>query len=349
VNPRRIMSLIAASLLSACSGASNDTLPAHRVAFPGFSAEVPDGKVTEESGGPSAGRRKIQLDSAPVFDWFKNGARKNGTLVISWTNDSVDHEQWSTELLPAMATAIGQADAKVLVDRQLDERRWIAAVGKPTLPMAVGIVRCDPRFTVQFVFGYYLDLDTQLHALQTIMDSVKCEVTAANLAGTTFATRLPATFGRVEAMDMQIYRSVDGENLVVNDTQGNLLRAPALLRPVVDALVGAALGAKPGETTTNIVTDAHRAGSEPATLMRLTSRASNTSVYVGALWCERAGVTGMMIWFAPEMTDARAAERFSQIDCPGAPSTESPPFEPLLAAACKDGNATACEIEKEPR
>jgi hypothetical protein len=87
---------------------------------------------------------------------------------------------------------------------------------------------------------------------------------------------------------------------------------------------------------------------EPNSLYGVQGSQSQGSVYVGTVQCKQQKLALWSVWSAPTGDDRLAVERFSQVGCPGTPSTPSPTFQSLVESACAGGDAEACKLRDTP-
>jgi len=334
---------------AACSQTSTSELEFRRVELPGFSLLLPNGEVTASSKTPAAGEHKLKLETSLV-DHLRHDVAINGGVSVSWGAGSSTHEEWQRDYLPLYVSSLAQSvpGSRILDQGKIDENSWYAVIGTDRAPLAIGVLRCDPSFEVEVSYAHYHSLQPQLRDLKKILRSVRCAVTEKNLAPLIASTRLPAKFGAVSASNPQSYRSLDGEYLGLNFSAGNPASNRKTYLVVVNAVIEHTYNVKVDTSQIQEVALPTGSQSEPAVLLRVDVPPDKGRIYVGLVYCERDDLSVVSIWSAPEVSDPLALERLGQVDCPGAPSAPSPPFEPMVQAACEAGDKVACEVRENP-
>lgn len=331
-------SLPAFLLAAGCSEDPHRQL--RKVDLPGFSIQLPEGEIVTSGNSPTDGKHAV---SVSMSMWSGAGLLASQELEVHWSNRAFPPEVWSQRLLPSLASALsaGNPDAKVLEEKALGDDRWLYIVGTEDSPAGVGVVNCDPRFSVMVSYVRYQDRARLSAGLEDILRSVRCAVTDANRAPVLAATRLPAAFGRVEShLGAQAYRSIDGEYLGITTTSNlRLLDDVDGVRNITRATIHGMLGVEVGEM--QIVPGG---GADAATLLLRASRAGGSPLYVGYRRCASQSLAVGVLWMAPRTSDEDAATRMGWIGCPGAPSSSPPEFSEVAARACAEGNQDACKL-----
>jgi hypothetical protein len=302
---------------------------------------LPRGKITESAKAPLGGSHKV--DVAPsLLGMLAKREVPTPKLAVDWSSQAYTQEEWSRDSIPIFSKALGKPTqaAKVVSQETLSKDRWIHLLMVSDVPLAIGVVRCDPKFMVTLIYGHYRDPSRQMRETRDILESVKCAVTDRNRGGLSAATRLPATFGRTAETDFTGYKSLDGEVLMVNFTTGNVSRDKAIYKTVVRALVSQISGSDLPESSLEYV--ASPPVQRPAALVKVRIPGSEGLLYVGSQFCAPHEQSLMMIWTAPHASDALAQERLGQLGCPGDPTTDLPPFRQIAADACARGEVSAC-------
>jgi hypothetical protein len=320
-----------------------------RVELPGFSVMLPAGKRVATSEAPSAGKHHLKLTGSFVDHWLRDTVI-DGNVIVEWTSQASTREEWDSLFLPMLVASLNTTipGSKVLKDEQIDDSRWMSIIGKHRVPLAVGVVRCDESFQVMITYAHSHLIEPQADDMREILRSVSCHVAAANRARILAVTRLPEKFGVVDSTEVQMFRSLDGEVVVLNFTSGDVQRDPGMYRTVIKALLGTVYEARIADSQMIAVPVPDGLHPGRASLLRVNLPAAGGITYVGAINCAPQRQSLMSIWSAPETSDALALERFGQVDCPGAASTPSPSFDSLVQAACRSGDQIACGIQAHP-
>lgn len=332
----------ACAIIVTLTGCARDTSEAQRATLPGFSVELPRGRVITTSTRPTAGKHAVQLPSPPWSNFFNSGERSYRELEVNWSTNAMPRAAWSSQLIPALAPKIAAAgpNPKILEERSVADDRWFYVVGTESTPVGIGVVNCDPRFAIVVTYVRYTDRARLAESLSRIVNSVQCAVTAANRDRPVAATRLPAKFGWVTNPEAQTFQSLDGEFLAITVGDDNVQRKPELFREVMAATASAVLGTQldDWQYVQNPTPERN------ASILRAAVPASGRKVYVGAVHCTPANISLIVFWFGSNPSDNLARERFSQIGCPGDASTPSPDFAKLAQAACAAGDQAACNL-----
>jgi len=315
-----------------------------RVELPGFSIELPAGTVTETSRLPTGGSHKVDLKSSPLGAITRRET-SNPKLAIQWMAQSATQEEWREIYLPTFSKAIGAAaggNQRVLRDETIDKQRWLNIVGTGDVPIGFGVVACDENFQVVVIFGRYRDADRQAEELGKILRSAKCSVSESNRARLVAALRLPERFGRTSNTDFEGYQSLDGEVLMINFTNGDVLRDRKAYRIIATSLLSTGLGREIDDSQVKYLPDPNL--KRPASLIRADFPETDEKFYVGTQFCDEHDKTLMFMWLARDASDELAQERLSQVGCPGDESRDLRMFSEVSADACARGEKTACDL-----
>jgi hypothetical protein len=307
--------------------------------------DLPKGEVTFSSKSPTVGTHKIKPRRASLSAHFIDDEVIYNEFSVSWSTQSSSREEWEREYLPFFMRSISQVvpRARVLRRGALDADRWFAVVGSDRVPLAVGVVRCDARFQVEFVFSRYHDVARQAALAERAVKSVRCEVTDENRAGLLPATRLPAGFGWLPTDFGQHFQSLSGETLMIDFTMGRIPPDADASRVALYAIFAAMDPEIPRSAVEYLRPPRGRdAGRE-----RMMSRAPLTSgagvIYVGSLFCPGEGASLMFIWTVPGAGEELAWKRLEQVGCPGEESVPVRRFAEVAADACAAGDTAACD------
>jgi hypothetical protein len=192
------------------------------------------------------------------------------------------------------------------------------------------------------VFAQYQNSTRQAAALRRIVSSVRCAVSDANRLKPRAAMRLPAKFGATTEQDFQMFRSLDGEQLVVNFTTGDVQVDPKIYLNVVRAMIATSMKVGSAKWDLDELPASGAALPHKSSLMRAYFPATREHLYVMTVYCPVGKYSLIGIWYAPDANDPLARERQAQIGCPRDAETAVPPFDALAAAACRAGDQAAC-------
>ena len=315
-----------------------------RVELPGFSIELPAGTATETSKSPMGGSHKVDLKASPVGALTRREV-SNPSLVIQWMAQEATQQEWRDVYLPIFSKSVGAATGgspRMLKEETIDDQRWLYIVGDKDIPIGFGVVSCDVNFQVLVMFGRYRDADRQAEALGKILRSAQCSISEANRTRLTAALRLPDRFGRTSNTDFEGYKSLDGEVVMINFTNGDVLRDRKVYKTIATSLLSAGLGVEIDDSQLKYLPDPKL--SRPASLIRGDLTASNETIYVGTQFCDEHNQTLMFMWIPPDASDEVARERLSQVGCPGDESRELRKFSDVAADACAAGERSACDL-----
>src|SRR6185295_10722448 len=152
--------LLAASL--GATGCSRQSLKKQRegrqrIELPGFSIELPLGKVVATSKVPSQGKHQVALSASQLEHWLDDWAI-NGSVSVHWSSQAPTRDEWMNEELPMILKASEGSipNGKLLKEETIDPERWLIVAGTSRLPLAMGVVRCDPAFAIEVTYiGYH--------------------------------------------------------------------------------------------------------------------------------------------------------------------------------------------------
>jgi len=342
---RHVVRFLFASL-TWCAGTVGGAEELKRQQFPGFSIELPEGKVVGSSQVAFAGRHEVRLPEPGVLDNLNPLDHRVSAprIVLSWAQHGLDDDEYNALLRGALLKSLPGNDVRVLKENAPSPDVHVVVLGQPGLPIAFGTRRCERGFNVSVMVAVSKDVDEEFVLAKRIAESIRCALTDANRRRLEAATRLPAGFVRVMHEPVPTYLTLSGEHLVVNFTAGNQLRDSQTLSVVFKGLLSEVTGVPVAQIRISVV--ATKSTPERQTGL-LYIMAAGDSGYVGALWCPKIGVTFMGIYTAPAPTQSRAAELLDSLGCPGEPSEEPRDAKPLFEASCKDGDADACTTLKQ--
>jgi len=315
-----------------------------RVDLPGFSIELPKGKVLSTSQAPAGGTHRLDVNPS-TLGWIIRRELSNPQLGIQWISQRFTLEEWRRDLLPVLIQAIAAKDGKhqVLNEQTVDDQRWLTVfgIGDDNLPFGIGVASCSEDFHVMVIYGRYRSPARQATELARILRSVRCTAERA-MSNTRLSAsvRLPDKFGRTTDGGFEGYKSLDGEVLIVNFTPGDVLRDRGAYKVVAKSMLSSSFGVEVPDSAVDYLPDPalrHR-----ASLLRARVPNHDQSTYIGSQYCDLQEQTLIFMWTAPGGDDARAAERLGQVGCPGDGGNEVRPLHDVAAEACKAGNQAAC-------
>jgi len=345
---KRAVMACSALLLTACSGSQDGEFS--RVSLPGFSIELPRGKVKRTSEAPSAGKHELDLPEPSFMDSLSQKAVSKPRMSVEWMAQSYSRQEWDQQMLPIFTQSLAREvpGSRILRQEALSDDRWLHVIGAPGSPVAFGVVRCDAKFSVLVVHGRYRDLERETDEFRRIIRSVTCNVTDENRAHVVAAVRLPEKFGVLQEDQGQVYRSLDGEVMNLNFTSGDIQKDPRTYRNVITSLITTALGIQFEDSQLVSLDTAVQSPGGKTSLLRADLPDTPERLYVGSLYCPDRNLTLLSIWAAQARDDALARERQSQVGCPHEESTSHRRFAEILDEACRAGDHVACDLQKEP-
>ena len=315
-----------------------------RVDLPGFSIELPRGEVLSMS--PAAAGGTYRLDVNPsVLGWLIRRELSNPQLGVQWLSQRATLAELRKDFLPVLIQALASKgeEHRVLKEQDLDDQRWLTVigVGAENLPFGIGFASCDETFHVMVIYGRYRSAERQATELGKILRTVRCVARGpVNSTRLSAAVRLPQKFGRTAEAEFEGYKSLDGEALILNFTDGDVLRDRGAYRVVAKSLLENAFHVQIPDASIDYLPDPalrHR-----ASLIRARLQNPARSTYIGSQYCELQEQTLIFSWMAPDATDARAVERLGEVGCPGDGGNDVRAFKDVAAEACKAGNQAAC-------
>jgi hypothetical protein len=340
------------SLLSiGCSKSAEKDADFQRVILPGFSIELPAGTVVSTSTLPTGGKHEIKLPDPTFIQETVDKESDAGRVSVHWTSQSYTQEEWKKLLMPTFVQAFNMSDrpsAEVLKEVSSGNDRWMYIIGDQRSPVGVGVINCDPSFSVILAFARYRDVERQLAQLRRIVESVQCAVTDANRARPVAATRLPGKFGRTPDPDIQLFQSLDGEQMAINFTPSDVQRDQTIYRKIMHSFLANVGQIEIPESQLALIVagEPHPAGK--SSLMRAHFPETGENLYIGTLYCAKLGLSLISLWSAPQAGDQLAKERLSQVGCPGDASTSTPAFASLAESACAAGETRFCGLKEMP-
>jgi hypothetical protein len=340
-----------AALSAGCGKQPEKASGLNRVKLPGFSIELPEGEVANTSISPTDGKHEVTLPKPNLLEKTFEKMHDAGKVEVEWSSQSYSQEEWKTLLLPAMIQTFDvtiKGKNEILKQGSAGKDRWLYVIGQPHSPVGVGVINCDPAFSVTLSLAHYRDVERQFDELQTIVKSVECAVTAANRERPLAATRLPEKFGRTPDREVQTYQSFDGEQLVINFTSSDMQRNPTIYRHLIRGLLASALRAEIPESQLELLAAGDPRPAGKSSLMRANFPATHESIYIGTLYCPKLDLSLISMWTSRQSSEQLARERQSQVGCPGDESTPTSDFASLADAACARGESRFCGLKEMP-
>lgn len=348
----RLAALLLVALLPSCSKFSGDGGKARRISLPGFSVELPAGKVRSTSKSPISGKHQVDLSSPGFTEMVFDKARSKPLVWVEWNTQSISRDDWKSLLMPVITQAIGsatQANTKIIKEVTVAPDRWFFVAGTPDEPMTMGVVNCEQTFSVMLIQFRYREVEREAAAMQSMIESVKCEVTDANRARPVAAIRLPAKFGRTPDSIVQTYQSLDGEQLIANFTRSDIQKNHQAYVALMRSMMSESFGI---EIPDSAMTELPKAEPHPpgrSSLIRFKLGTAPDLVYLGTFYCPAIDLSLITLWYSPEASDQLARERQSQVGCPGEESVATPSFESLADEACRGGQKHFCGLKEIPK
>lgn len=340
---RHVVALaFAVATLTGCSDHAIDEPELQRVSLPGFSIDLPAGRVQNASKEAFAGRHDVQLPDPGILRRlpFASGRRQAAKVSVSWNEHGLEDEEYSGFLRGVALKAI--PNSTVLREATLAPGSWVLTIGGPKASVTYASHSCEPGFNVVLVVGVNTRANADFGLASKIIRSVACSLTDANRKLPEAATRLPPEFARVMGEKDPVYLSLAGESLDVSFTSGDIPGSPAF-STVITALVSQVTGVPPAQV---VVKEIPVSNDDDRRHRLVGASAGETLLYEGALWCPNLGVTFMTTYTSTHPSDERAHRVFDSIYCPGEPGESPPDAKPILEAACTAGQSTACEFLK---
>ena len=168
IRPGAIFALLGLSPLFGCG---QSTAPPSSVSLPGFSIELPAGRVTKTSDNPQGGVHAIELPFPSAQDLFSDGEVATRELEVHWSQNRLSQELWHSILLPAVMAQMPGAPAEktVLSKENLSDSSWLTMVHSRQGNVGVGVVNCSETLAVSVTYVRYTDLKRQSRALRDIL------------------------------------------------------------------------------------------------------------------------------------------------------------------------------------
>lgn len=331
-----------AASLGACSDHAIDEPDLQRVSLPGFSIELPAGRVKSTAKEGFAGRHELQLPEPGILRYLPlaTNRRTEARVSVGWNQHGLDAEEYSTFLRGMILKTV--PNGRVLREVDLAPGTWVQTIGNETVSVTYASKSCERGFSVDLVVAVNLRPDADFALAQEMVQSVVCSLTDANLQRPVAATRLPEGFGRAMGEMDAVYVSLAGETLHLSFTSGDI-PGSNVFATVVAALVSQVLGVPPEK----IVIKEIPGSSDDGRKHRLVSASTAGDLfYEGALWCPKLRITFMVTYSSTQPSDARARQVFDSIYCPDEAGDTVPDARPMLESACTAGDSFACETLK---
>jgi hypothetical protein len=339
------------ALAAGCDQRASGHLPLKPVELPGFSIELPEGEVIRTSGEPTHGKHEIRLPQPSLFEKTFEKIHDAGKVEVEWSSPSLSQEDWKSMLLPAIVGALDSTVGGkngILKEASAGTDRWIYVIGQPRTSVGLGVVNCDPAFSVTVTLVHYRDVERQFSELSSIVKTLNCAVSRTVRERPFAATRLPEKFGRTPDHDVQIYQSLDGEQLAINFTASDVQGSPTIYRHLIRGVLASAAGVEIPDSQFDLLPAADPKPAGKSSLMRANFPATHESLYVGTLYCPTVDLSVIGIWYSHQPSEQLARERQTQYGCPGELSTPTPDFASLAEAACAAGERRYCGLKEMP-
>jgi hypothetical protein len=306
-----------------------------RVQLPGFTLELPAGKVITSTTLPSDGSHKLVPAVTGV---------PNAQVSVYWTQHGRSHDEILTMHRDKTIRAIlGSPDA-VNNERTISPGRWIAFVGDEASGEGGGmaVVSCEHGFSILVVVNASNEFETEMNLTRDIAASVRCALTAANRQTVQATVRLSRRFARLPVPGSQQYYSLDDELIVLNPIAGNsFAKGVPALREMFLGIMAASVELKPENIEFVPVQQLDAPGGQRL-LVRFNGHRDIERRYLGVMYCRNIEATINSAILMPSVDDAKASELFAAFDCPGGESSELSDIQDVLLDACAAGKEIAC-------
>jgi len=329
----------AGALLAACSDHALNEPELHPVSLPGFSIDLPEGRVTNTTKEAFAGRHELLLPEPGVLERLPltTSRKPVATVLVSWNRHGLDDKDIHGFLRGVALNSI--PGSKVLRESRPTPQSWVLAVGVPKDSVVYAFHSCEPGFGVVVVVNVNKRLDADFGLASKIIQTVTCSLTEANRRPPEVATRLPREFARVMGEKDPLFLSPAGEALTIGFGTGDIPGSPEF--PVVmRALISQTPGVAPEQP---VIREIALPNDDDRQHRLVNASAGGGQFHVGVLWCPKLRVTVVATYLSSQSSDERALQVFDSIYCPGEPGESPPDAKPIFEAACGAGNSFACE------
>jgi hypothetical protein len=317
------------------------------VQLPGFTIELPFGRVDKSTSLPSAGAHRMTL----LPSWMRPlplRARDfiqvdEGKASVHWRAGALTPEE-HRQLSEIAVNSVARASAFTVTKIVHEENRWLSVLEKGSRRLVMGGVYCEPGLSVQIVLA-----PTKVAAIeeqaQRMLRSVVCNVGTEVPALPVLGLDLPAEYGRAEVADkdMDIYVSLDGSVVSVSPSDGNLLRLKDAA-PLLNQLLSGMLQVSASSLDLQRQDIVHREG-HPAALFEARGTGvipQGGSLIIGAVYCPELELT-FLLAMAGETGNKPDAHRITRTsDCSGRFPRSIRPAGDVLGEACDSGSGNAC-------
>src|SRR5688572_6793781 len=340
-----LRALTIAAVAACATPCAGQTVPVQRIALPGFTIAVPAGSVLEDSKEPSGGQHLRQIAEGPLAGIEH---LSDPLVEVAWLTQSMTFEQYRDQLLPAIAANQPNAvpGERVLQTMKMDRNRWLALYGTPQMPIGMGMVVCNPGFSVSIKLRLHGEMKTQLAATRAMLESVRCLATANVAKRPEAPVRFEEGFGRMDQPPAQFYHSLDGEHIAISFTQGESFSDPVEWQAGVLAVMEMELRKRISAQWARPVQIREREDFRPSRLLRIDLPGDARPIYFGGFQCVDLGLSFLVSIELPEANDALAERRLAQIGCPGDAGRDVPPFSTVVTKACAAGDTRACALSR---
>jgi len=287
-----------------------------RVELPGFSVEVPAGRVVRRASDPSAGVYEVDLTYARRSLRLPPDEGGVARVTLSWLS-RLDSDAEREIRIRDEAGLFGILHPEPPPAYAPARDRRVVLVGDERFPKAVGSVDCAADFGVTLVMTSDERHLVTLAAARRVLESVACHVTADNRAPPVPALRLPAGFRHTADNRVLRYDGANGDWLRIEVASGD----PQLH---VSSLLNAAASAVATVFNASVGTDGFSGfeGSRPIrgemkhTTMRAHVDGEAGNIHVALLYCPQQDMTFISILRTGSGDAATAKAVFAGITCP---------------------------------
>ena len=330
MKPARSCALITLLWASAAAAAGLE-----RVQLPGFTLELPPGKVTTSTSLPSDGsyRRVPEVKDLP-----------DAQVSVFWSQHGRSHEEFLTMHRDKVIRAVAGTAEAVSHERTISPGRWIGFVGDDATGEGGGIavVSCERGFSILVVVNASTGFKAEMDLTRDIAASVRCALTDANRQTVQATVRLSRRFGRLPIPGSQQYYSLDDELIMLNPIAGNsFAKGVPAMRDMFLGIMAASVKLKPEDVEFVLLQQVDTPGAQRL-FIRFNGHPDIERRYLGVMYCGNIEATINSVILMPSIDDAKARELFATFGCPGGKSTELSDIHEVLLDACAAGKEIAC-------
>jgi hypothetical protein len=309
----------------------------HVVQLPGFTLALPAGQVVRSTTLPSAGSHV----ETPAVEGVENAL-----ISVYWAQHGKSHADWVAMNRDKVFGSLVPGVKMITKEENVAKERWVGSIGGDGEGGAVGIVTCEPGFSIMFMVNVSKRIAEDQRVAREIAKSVQCAFTDANRHKPDATVRLSRRFARVPNPDQQQYFSLDEELIMVNIVPGNsFANGSDALQAMMLGIMSKSVSLTPAEVKVVRLQDTELSDGKRL-VVRFLGDPKIERRYIAVQYCKDMAATINVALLMPSVEDVKALQLLDGLSCPGGESSELGDIHDIALDGCAAGHRMACELRE---